>query len=159
MTNFISNLKQTLYLRAFGLLKVPLIHYVRPTVVRLNDEEAVVKIPLGYRTRNHLKSMYFGTLAVGADCAGGLLAFHLIRKGRAKISIVFKSFRADFHKRPTGDVHFTCRDGGKIIKQIRETLKTGKRTNHPIHIVATTPKVSGSEPVATFELVLSMKSA
>lgn len=148
---------QTLALRAFGLFQVPLIYYVRPSVVRLNDDEAVVRIPLGYRTRNHLKSMYFGTLAVGADCAGGLLAFHLIKKAKAKISVVFKAFRADFHKRPTGDVHFTCRDGARIRKQIRETLKGGKRTNQSIVITATTPKISGSEPVATFELTLSLK--
>ncbi|HEX5038010.1 MAG TPA: DUF4442 domain-containing protein [bacterium] len=155
----LETLKQTLMLRAFGLTKVPLINYVRPSVVRLDDDEAVVKIPLGYRTRNHLKSMYFGTLAVGADCAGGLLAFHLIKKAKADISIVFKGFRADFHKRPTADVHFTCKDGGRIWKQIRETIKSGKRTNEPLQIVATTPKVSGNEPVATFELVLSMKAA
>jgi hypothetical protein len=150
-------LKQTLYLRAFGLLKVPLINYVRPSVVRLTDEEAVVKIPLGYRTRNHLKSMYFGTLAVGADCAGGLLAFHLIHKAKAKLSVVFKDFRADFHKRPTADVHFACRDGARIRKQIRETRKNGKRTNQTLRIVATCPKSSGDEPVATFDLTLSLK--
>ncbi len=155
----LENFKQTLYLRAFGFLKVPLISYVRPSVVRLTEDEAVVKIPLGYRTRNHLKSMYFGTLAVGADCAGGLLAFHLIRKAkRPDISIVFKNFRADFHKRPMADVHFTCRDGARIWKQIRETVKGKKRTNEAIHIVATTPKVSGDDPVATFELTLSLKA-
>lgn len=154
----LENLKQTLYLRAFGFLKVPLISYVRPSVVRLTEEEAVVKIPLGYRTRNHLKSMYFGTLAVGADCAGGLLAMHLIKKSGANVSLVFKNFRADFHKRPTADVHFTCKDGGRIWKQIRETVKGGKRTNQPLQIVATTPKVSGDEPVATFELTLSLKA-
>lgn len=152
------SLKQTLFLRAFGFLKVPLISYVRPSVVSLTDEEAVVKIPLGYRTRNHLKSMYFGTLAIGADCAGGLLAMHHIRNSKKKLSLVFKDFRADFHKRPMADVHFTCKDGAKIRKQIQETIKAGKRTNQPMHIVATTPKISGDEPVATFELTLSLKA-
>ena len=158
VSTFFGTLKETIALRAFGLFKVPLIHYVRPSVIALSDDEAVVKIPLGYRTRNHLKSMYFGTLAVGTDCAGGLLAFHLIRKAGAKVSVVFKNFRADFHKRPTSDVHFACRDGGRIRKQIRDTVKGGRRTNETLHIVATTPKVSGDEPVATFELTLSLKS-
>lgn len=155
----LANLKQTLYLRAFGLLKVPLINYVRPSVVRLNDDECVVKIPLGYRTRNHLKSMYFGTLAIGADCAGGLLAFHHVRKAKAAVSIVFKNFRADFHKRPTSAVHFSCKDGARIQKQVRETVKAKKRTNETLQIIATTPKTSGTEPVATFDLTLSMKTA
>lgn len=153
MTNFTSTLK----LRAFGLLKVPLIFSCRPTVVTLDDRAAVVRIPLNYWTRNHLKSMYFGTLAIGADCAGGLLAMHLIGKSGKKLSIVFKDFRAAFLKRPEADVHFACVEGPKIRRMIARTVKTGKRVNQSVRITATTPKVSGNEPVATFDLTLSMK--
>jgi len=126
-------------------------------VESLNDRSAVVRIPLNYWTRNHLKSMYFGTLAIGADCAGGLLAMHLIRKSGKKLSIVFKDFRADFLKRPEADVHFTCEDGSKIRKMIAQAVKTKKRVNQPVRITATTPKISGKEPVAVFDLTLSLK--
>ena len=151
------NLKQTLYLRAFGLFKVPLILSVRPTVEKLTENHCEVRIPLNYWTRNHLKSMYFGTLAIGADCAGGLVAMDCIQRKKKKVSIVFKDFKADFLKRPHADVHFTCTDGPIIEKAVEETCKTGKRVNLPIEIIATTPKISKGEPVAKFQLTLSLK--
>ena len=144
------NLKQTLYLRAFGLLKVPLIALVNPSVIRLDDRRCEVKIPLNYLTRNHLKSMYFGTLAIGADCAGGLLAMHLIGKTGKRVSIIFKDFQAEFLKRPEADTHFTCSDGAKVHRAIRQAIRTGGRVNVPLTILATVPKRFGRRPVAPF---------
>jgi len=149
--------KETLGLRAFGLFKIPLIFSCRPTVEALDDRAAEIKIPLNFWTRNHLKSMYFGTLAIGADCAGGLLAMHLIRKSGKKLSLVFRDFRADFLRRPESDVHFRCEDGAKVRRLIASAIKTKKRVSQPVRITATTPKVSGTEPVAVFDLTLSLK--
>ncbi len=154
----LANLKATLFLRTFGALKVPALNYVRPSVVRLTDRESEIKIPLNRRTKNHLGSMYFGVLAIGADCAGGLLAMKAIRDSKKKVSLVFKGFKADFLKRPESDTHFLCRDGLSIKRLVKETIRTKKRVNHPITIMATSPKASGNEPVAKFELILSLKA-
>lgn len=150
--------KQTLSLRAFGLLNIPSLFMVSPSVVRLSDKECEVKIPLNWITRNHLGTMYFGVLAMGADCAGGLIAMEAIRKSKKKVALLFKDFKADFLKRAEGDVHFICKEGKKIREQVEETIKSGKRTNRTVHILAITPKVSGDEPVAKFELTLSLKA-
>lgn len=58
----------------FGFTKVPLIWLCRPKIIAINEKMVEVKIPLRKRTKNHLNSMYFGALAVGADVAGGFLA-------------------------------------------------------------------------------------
>ncbi len=152
-----ANLKETLALRAFGLFKIPLLFSARPTIIEINKKRCEVKIPLNYWTRNHLKSMYFGTLAMGADCAGGLLAMQAIRASKKNVVLIFKDFHADFLKRAEGDVHFICEDGTKIEKQVKETIASGERTNQTLKIIATTPKVSGDEPVAKFLLTLSLK--
>lgn len=150
-------LKETIYLRYFGLRRIPLLFFVRPTILEMDDEHCVVKIPLNYWTKNHLNSMYFGALAIGADCGGGLLAMNLINKTGKKISLIFKDFNAEYLKRAEADVHFTCHDGPEIQKIIDETLQTGERVNYPMKIVATTPKKFGDEPVAKFVLTLSLK--
>ena len=72
--------RETAFLRIFGVFKIPLIFFVKPTVVELTDNRAVVKIPCTYRTKNHLGSMYFGVLCTGADLAGGIMAMRLIDK-------------------------------------------------------------------------------
>ena len=151
------NMKATLFIRHFGLSKVPLIFYCRPTVVKLTEETTVIKIPFKRRNKNHLKSMYFGALAVGADVAGGVLAMHLIRKSGRNISLVFKDFKADFLKRPEGDTHFTCNDGLAVKNLIAEATKTGERVNMTLKITATVPEISDNEPVAEFILTLSLK--
>ncbi len=52
------NVQATLLLRYFGFFKIPLLFFVKPSVVELSDKRVVVRIPLRRRTRNHLRSMY-----------------------------------------------------------------------------------------------------
>lgn len=153
-----SKLTDTLKLRAFGLLKIPMLFVAQPVVIEASEKRSEIKIPLGYWTKNHLNSMYFGVLAMGADCAGGLLAMNMIGRSKKNIQLVFKDFKADFLKLAKADTHFICEEGEKSLKALKETIKTKKRVNVPLHITATTPEMSGDEPVAKFVLTLSLKA-
>ena len=46
-------------------------------------------MPLRRRTKNHLGSMYFGVLAVGADITGGFLAMEPIQESGRNITLNF----------------------------------------------------------------------
>ena len=48
------HIRNTFYLRYFGLTKIPLLFYVRPSVVEKTEERVVIKIHL------HLKSSEIG---------------------------------------------------------------------------------------------------
>ena len=52
-----------------------------------------IKIPLKRRTKNHLYSMYFGALSVGADITGGFLAMMCIQKTNKRVALIFKDFK------------------------------------------------------------------
>lgn len=144
-------------LRFFGLFKVPLIGYCRPLVTHINKDSISITIPLRRRTRNHLGSMYFGAMAIGADLAGGSLAVFLAEKRKLKISLAFKAVSGQFYKRPERDVVFTCNDGRSISALINEAEAKGERINQPIHVLAHCPAQFGNEAVASFELMLSVK--
>jgi len=60
--------KETALLRLFTL-RIPLLLFVGPRVLELDEEGCAIEIPLGLRTRNHLGSMYLGVLCAGADVA------------------------------------------------------------------------------------------
>ncbi len=152
-------LKETLELRAFGLINIPLLFVASPSVLHMDEQACEIKIPLNYWTKNHLHSMYFGALAMGADCAGGLIAMNLIKKSGKKVNLIFKDFKADYLKRAESDVHFICKDGLKIKEGVNKALKSGERVSIPLNIVATTPKACGDEPVARFVMTLSLKVA
>jgi len=150
-------LQATIMLRLFGLTKIPLLFFIRPSVVEIDDRRIVVKVPLRRRTKNHLGAMYFGVLAAGADCAGGLLAMRLIMERGKNISLVFGRFTADFLKQAEGDVLFTCEDGEAITRLVEQAIGGTERVETPVHVVATVPDRLGTEPVARFTLLLSLK--
>lgn len=150
-------LRDTFLLRAFGV-KIPLLFFTTPSVVELTDERCEIKIPLNRRTKNHLGSMYFGALSIGADCAGGMIALQMIQRTGTPVSLIFKDFHAEFLKRAEGDVHFSCENGVEIAALVKRTVETGERQNLPVHVIATVPNKLGIEPVARFVLTLSLKS-
>lgn len=148
-------LKATLVMRAFGFFRVPLLYAVRPSVVRLDSEACLVRIPLKRFTKNHLGSMYFGSLAIGADCVVGLLALHLVQEKGGEVLLAFKDFKAEFLKRPEGHVVFHCEEGRAMGEFVDKVLASSERHNQTFPAFAV---VEGSkEPVARFELTLSLK--
>lgn len=150
------SVKNTFYLRYFGLTKIPLLYYVRPSVIEKSDARVIIKIPLSRRTRNHQGSMYFAALAIGADCCAGLLAVERINQQNEKISFIFKDFNAEFYRRATADVFFTCNNGADITELVKHAASNTTRVEMPLDAVATVPTES-DEPVARFRLTLSLK--
>jgi acyl-coenzyme A thioesterase PaaI-like protein len=148
----LGKLKRNIWL--LGTFKIPLLGYTRPKLVSINEEKVVMKIKLRRRTKNHLNSMYFGALAVGADTAAGIHAYYLgVEKG-VNLSLAFKSCKADFLKRAETDVSFVCTEGKKIAKQMDASIKTGERQNEDIFVEAFN---TDGEMVATFVMTLSLK--
>lgn len=157
-----NSIKETLrqanfFLRHIGMKLIPLIYYVGARVVEASEDRTIIRIPLNRRTKNHLGSMYFGALAIGADVTGAWTAFMLLQESGKAVNIVFKDMQAQFLKRPEGDVHFTCTDGRSIRQMFEATIQDGERKNLNVRVVATVPSMSGDEPVATFDLTLSAR--
>ena len=150
-------IRETFVLRAWAFRKIRLISYVRPRVVDLTDERCEIVVPLSWRTRNHLRSMYFGALCTGADAAAALIGLKASRKTGDRVAVIFKDMRAEFFKRAEADVHFACEQGREILDLIEKADASGERQYLPIHVVATVPKLFASEPVARFTLTLSVK--
>lgn len=153
--------KANLLLRAFGTFKVPLIGHLRTRIVANSDDHTVVTVPLRRRSRNHWGTMYFGSLAVGADVAGGWAAMEAIldtkRRTGTDVGFVFRDVQAEFLRRPDGHVHFTCRDVDAMRELIDAAAADGQRHDLPVEVVATVPS-QGDEPVARFTLTLSVKA-
>lgn len=150
------NLKGTAGLKLFGLFKIPLIFIVNPKVRELSDKRCVLEIPLSRITKNHHGSMYFGALAIGADCAAGLFATYKADKRAMKFSLVFKDFKANFIKRPESNVLFICTEADKIDQMLDKIEETRARVTVPIRVEARLPK-NQDELIAEFELGLSLK--
>jgi acyl-coenzyme A thioesterase PaaI-like protein len=141
-------------LRLMGWFKIPMIAYVAPRLEELDERSVVVRIKLRRRTKNHLNSMYFGALAVGADIAAGIHAFYFAEQYGGKVSFAFKSVNAQFLKRATSHINFVSNDGEIVRQAIDESQKTGERVNSLVRVEAINTE---KEVVATFDMEISVK--
>lgn len=137
-----------------GKFKIPLLGYTGLKLVAINDTESIVKIRLKRRTKNHLNSMYFGALAIGADVAGGVHAFYFAQKHNKKVKFAFKGMSCEFIKRAESDCTFISKDGKKVEDAILKSIETGDRVNETTHVDVFDAE---KELVATFEMIVSVK--
>ena len=137
-----------------GLVRIPIIGFVRPKLISINNEEIVVSIALRRRTKNHFNSMYFGALAVGADVAVGILAYYHSEILQRKTSLAFKAMNAEFLKRAESDIRFVCSEGNRIETMLQTCISSGERQNESISVYALN---NLGEQVAIFEMILSLK--
>ncbi len=149
--------KDNLFLSLYAWSKIPLIGFCSPRVLESDGQRTVLKIPLGFRTKNHLGAMYFGALAIGAELCIAMLAVKKIQESGQRIDFLFKDFKAEFLKRAEGDVHFICEEAEVVVDQIEQSKSSLERINRTMTAYAVVPSVNPDEKVATFTLTLSVK--
>ena len=137
-----------------GRFKIPMLGFTGLKLLEINDTTAKTKIKLKRKTKNHLNSMYFGALAVGADVAAGLHAFYFATLYNKKVSFAFKGMSCEFIKRVESDCIFVSEDGKKVENAILESIDTGDRVNTTTTVNAYDEE---NELVATFEMIVSVK--
>jgi hypothetical protein len=152
-----NRLRNTLFVRAFTFWNIPLIWWIRPSVLEMGKERTIISIALNRRTRNHLKSMYFGALAIGAELVVAAKAVQAIYESDEKVDFVFKDFKAEFLKRAEGTVHFICDQGVGVEELVKKCLVTGERETQTFPGYAIVPSKDPNEKVLTFEVTLSVK--
>ena len=87
-----SNFRNNLFLTLYAWTKIPLIGFCSPRVIDSSNQRTELKVPLGFRTKNHLGAMYFGALAIGAELSIAMLAVKFIQESWQRIDFLFKDF-------------------------------------------------------------------
>ncbi len=150
--------KATLYVRLFTMMKLPLLAWVRPSVIQMDENTTVLKIPLARRTKNHLNVMYFGALAMGGEATVALPAVIAIRDTGNKVNFLFKDFQANFLRRAEGDVHFHCEESAQVRELINKALKSDDRFEHTFRSFAVVPSKDPNEVIAEFKVTMTVKA-
>ena len=148
----LKNIRRKLFV--LGILKIPMLGFVWPKLLKLDEKESAVKIKLRRRTKNHLESMYIGALVIGADIAAGIHVFYFAGILKKKVSFVFKGMNCDFIKRAESDVVFECLEGVKLKAMILKSEENKERINESIQIRAIDMK---GDEVANFSMIVSVK--
>lgn len=145
--------KETIKIWIFGILKIPMVAWLRPDVMELDDGHSMIKMPLRRRTKNHVGSMYFGAMVVGAELTPGIVAIRLFHQRNLKPSFLFSQFSAKFLKRADDDVYFIFEEGQKIADAIDQAIKTKERQS----VDLTMKGICREEVIANFTITISLK--
>lgn len=144
-------------IRGGALIKIPLLAFAWPEVQEIGLERSQLMIPCNYRTKNHLNSVYFGALCMGAEAVIALHVLDEIRK-EGRVDFLFKDFKAQFLKRAESNVVFVCEQGQSVREMVKTARSTKERQTMTFNSYAMTPDKTGDEKVAEFSLTLSVKS-
>ncbi|HKJ07124.1 MAG TPA: DUF4442 domain-containing protein [Flavobacteriaceae bacterium] len=110
----------------FLLLKLPSAYLCG---VRLKDmDNTMVKVTVKHRwiNQNPFNSMYFAVQSMAAELSTGALVLKKISDSKQKVSMLVTNHSGSFTKKAKGKITFTCNDGNKIDKALKNTLITGE---------------------------------
>ncbi|MEY3818831.1 MAG: hypothetical protein RLZZ425_286 [Bacteroidota bacterium] len=119
------------------------------------DLKFVVRISYYWFIQNPFQSIYFAVEAMAAEMTCGMLAFAQVYQRVPKISMLVVGTQANFLKKATGTILFSCEDGLAIQEAIQETIATGEGKTVICKTVGTNSK---GEVVAEFNFTWSFKA-
>lgn len=109
-------------MRLFLLWNLPLAFLTRLHIEQMNLEEATVSLPYNYLNKNPFRSIYFAAMSMAAELSTGILAMAHIEKYPTPTSMLVLGVRAEFVKKATTRITFTCLQGKAIEKTIARSI-------------------------------------
>jgi hypothetical protein len=103
----------------FMLFKLPLAYISGVRVQTLSEEQATVKITHKWMNQNPFKSMFWAAQGMAAEMSTGVLVMRAIADSKENVSMLVTHQEANFYKKATGKIVFTCKGGNEISKAIK----------------------------------------
>ncbi len=119
-------LQSPFYSKIFFLGKLPLGFFTGLRIQELTPTKSVVSVPFKWLNKNPFESMYFGVQAMAGELATGVLVTAYTKNSTSKISMLVVDFQAQFTKKATSTIYFTCLDAEAIHKGVQKTESTGE---------------------------------
>ncbi|APG64970.1 thioesterase [Tenacibaculum todarodis] len=110
----------------FNLIKLPLAYLGGVRVKSITDREVVVSIKHRWMNQNPFKSMFWAAQGMAAEMPTGVLVMKAIDDSKRKVSMLVTRQEAQFFKKATGRIHFSCTGGNEIRDAIQKSIDTGE---------------------------------
>jgi hypothetical protein len=152
--SFFKILNSPVRFKLFILFKVPAAFFSGVKLIQANTMNSLVTIKYKWLTQNPFKSIYFASLSMAAEMCSGVLALAFIKDSKQKVSMLVTNMDAEFFKKATGVVSFTCVDGNAVKKAIEQTIENKQPTTVRVLSKGTNNK---GEVIANFYFTWSFK--
>ena len=106
--------------------KLPAAFFAGLKIETLDEMHAAVSVNQKWFNKNPFGSIYFAVLTMAAEMSTGLLSMGNTFKRKPAISLLVINTQANFLKKATGKIVFTCNDGRAIAATVEEAIKSGE---------------------------------
>ncbi len=110
----------------FNIIKLPLAFFGGVRVKSITDKEVVVTIKHRWMNQNPFKSMFWAAQGMAAEMPTGILVMKAIADSKRKVSMLVTHQEAQFFKKATGRITFSCTGGDDIRETIKKSIETGE---------------------------------
>jgi Domain of unknown function (DUF4442) len=111
--------------RMYLLAKLPAAWFMGIGVKSCSAEQCVVRLPYGWRSQNPFNSTYFAAQCAAAEFSTGMLCRGIIMDYPGT-SMLVRHIEAEFSKKASQELLFTCDDGALAKQNIEEAIATGE---------------------------------
>lgn len=140
--------------RVFLFFKIPLGWASGMKVIELDADHATTTVAHRWLNQNPFKSMYFAVLAMAAELSTGALALMAIEGIRPSIASIIVGMEAEFVKKATSRVKFSCSEGSKVLETVEKCIASGESESIKLR---TEGKTKDGTVVAVFHFTWSFK--
>ena len=123
----------------FTFFRLPSVFWTGIRTTKVTDTSCEVSVKHRWINQNPFKSMFWAVQGMAAELTTGLLIMKGIKESNAKVSMLVLNNNANFSKKATGRITFSCTQGAEITQLMDELIKSG------------TPKTIWMESVGTDE--------
>ena len=111
---------------AFAFFKLPSAWWCGVRLRSCDENKAIVTVKHSWFNQNPFKSMYWAVQGMAAELSTGAMVNAQIRGRGEDISMLVANNKANFSKKATGKITFTCKDGQRIKEALDQTIATGE---------------------------------
>ncbi|HRI62511.1 MAG TPA: DUF4442 domain-containing protein, partial [Saprospiraceae bacterium] len=112
-------------MRLYLLWKLPAAWFMGIRVRSCDGARAVVRLPYGWRSQNPFRSTYFAAQCAAGEMSTGVLALTHLRD-KPPVSMLVTRVEAEFLKKASETLLFTCEDGEAMEAAILKTIESGE---------------------------------
>lgn len=113
-------------INSFNFFKLPSVWWCGIRVKQLDDTTCVASVKHKWINQNPFRSMFWAVQGMAAELTTGALMMRQIQESGKRISMLVLNNNANFSKKATGRITFSCDQGNEVNDAIQKTIETGE---------------------------------
>ena len=105
--------------------KLPAAWFMGVRLQKCDGARAEVRLRYSWFSQNPFKSIYFAAQCAAGEFSTGILVLEAL-KGQPPVSMLVTHIEAEFYKKASQTLIFTCEEGAEIKAAVQQTLSTGE---------------------------------